>query len=119
MKAILFRFLRKSWYWLLLLASTVAVGIVGFCYARRRIPGDVIEGDPGSDFPERLRRVQEERARLGFHLERVRLEGEIERARVTAGADTRRAELAEIERVGENDPVAARRALATWLTENL
>jgi len=52
-------------------------------------------------------------------VERVRLEGEIEKARASAKSEQRNVEIDEIERVGETDPVEARRLVSSWLARNL
>lgn len=52
-------------------------------------------------------------------VERIHLEGEVEKARVRATADAHRSELDRIEEQGKEDPVAAREALSTWLNANL
>jgi len=52
-------------------------------------------------------------------VERVRLEGEVARARVRAKALAQKVQLDEIEVVGTKDPVEARRQLASWLQNNL
>ena len=51
--------------------------------------------------------------------ERVRLEGEVEKARVKARAQIEDDELDEIERIGDNDPAEGRKRLARWLSEHL
>lgn len=57
--------------------------------------------------------------RAQVQVERVRLEGEVEKARVEATADVQNQQLDDIEVVGREDPVEARRQLASWLTGNL
>lgn len=52
-------------------------------------------------------------------VERIHLEGEVEKARVRATADAQRAELDRIEEQGREDPVAAREALSAFLNNNL
>ncbi len=52
-------------------------------------------------------------------VERIRLEGEIEKARVSARAGARHEELDAIEELGKDDPVEARERLSTWLNGNL
>lgn len=58
------------------------------------------------------------RQRASEEVQRVRLEGEIEKARVKATGEIRQEQLDEIERIGENDPAEGRRHLAEWLARN-
>jgi hypothetical protein len=117
-KAVLIRFLRKSWWWIVLILSSVILGAAGVMFLGRR-KQDVIDGDEGSHFPERLGRARRERLRAELELERVRLEAEVERARAQSVAGAEQARIDEIEQIGETDPAAARRALASWLSNNL
>jgi len=121
MRAAVLRFLKKSWYWLVLIAPSLLLGLFGVLFLRRKYGpnGEVIADDPGSHFPERLGAVRERRLRAEFEIERMRLEAEVERARAVATADARRAELDQIQRTGETDPVAARIELAAWIGRNL
>lgn len=52
-------------------------------------------------------------------VERVRLEGEVDKARITATADAHHAEIDRIEETGKTDPKEARRQLAGFLARNL
>jgi len=52
-------------------------------------------------------------------VERVRLEGEIEKARVKATAAEKNQQLDQIEAIGSNHPAEARKQLASWLQHNL
>jgi hypothetical protein len=49
----------------------------------------------------------------------VRLEGEVEKARVKATATVCNEQLDDIEVIGREDPAEARRQLAFWLANNL
>lgn len=59
------------------------------------------------------------KARAVEEVERVRLEGEVDKARVKATATVHNEQLDDIEVVGREDPAEARRQLAFWLTSNL
>lgn len=99
------RFLKQSWWWILLIVGGVFLAIWKI-------------GDRGGkDAPEPQGPTFTERAR--GEIERVRLEGELEKARVTARADAQRAELDTIEEVGRDNPAEGRRQLANWLSSNL
>ena len=52
-------------------------------------------------------------------IERIILEGEIEKARVRTRAQIENDELDEIAQIGENDPKEGRRRLASWLSQHL
>ena len=52
-------------------------------------------------------------------VERVHLEGEVEKARITATADAHQAEIDRIEETGKTDPKEARKQLAGFLARNL
>lgn len=121
MRAAILRFLKKSWYWVVLVASSFFLGLIGVLFLRRKYGpnGEVIADDPGSHFPERIGAVRERRLRAEFEIERIQLESEVARARVSAVADVQRAELDQIQRTGEADPVAARMELAAWIGRNL
>jgi hypothetical protein len=59
------------------------------------------------------------RERAREEVERVRLEGELEKARQKVLAQVQRAELRHIEQQAKEDPKGARRNLAAWLQRNL
>lgn len=99
----------KRWWWTFVVGAAAVGGFVLWLLLpkpkRDSSPGQV----PTKTFKER---AQEQ-------VERVRLEGEIEKARVTAKADAQNEQLDNIEVVGQEDPAEARRQLASWLTHNL
>lgn len=103
------RFIRQ-WWW-------AFVGIAGgiFLLVWRIIaskPGGGAVIDPPVPTP-----TLSERAKV--EVERVRLEGEVEKAKVAATADAHREEIARIEETGKTDPKEARRQLAAHLARNL
>lgn len=99
------RFIRK-WWWTFLIGALV----VGFFAWRilRPTSNPTLAPPP----PKLLDKAREE-------VERIHLEGEIEKVRVRATADAQRAELDRIEEQGEEDPKAAREALSDFLNANL
>ena len=103
------RFIRK-WWWTFLLGAAAVAGF--FFYLLFPKPQDT-ESAPGKLPRQTLKdRAKEE-------VERVQLEGEIERARAVSRADTRREELDAIETTGKTDPAEGRRQLAAWMAQNL
>jgi len=103
------RWLKKWWWTIVVGAATVA----GFLFWLL-LPKPKRDSSPGQPPPQKTfkERAQEQ-------VERVRLEGEIEKARVKATADAQNQQLDDIEVVGRDDPAEARRQLASWLTGNL
>lgn len=102
------RFLRQWWWAFLAVAGGLTILIWRILMARSGAQLDP-EIVPGPTFADRAR----------DEVERVRLEGEVEKAKVTAQADAQRAELDRIEEVGRSDPRAARRQLSDFLTRSL
>jgi hypothetical protein len=103
------RFIRR-WWWAFLMGLAAVVGAIAAILLRpkpdpEQVPGTV----PPKTFKERA----------AEQVERVKLEGEIEKARVETRAEARNDELDEIEQIGENDPAEGRRRLASWLQNNL
>ena len=103
------RFARR-WWWAFLMGFAAIAGAIAAVVLRPK--GD-IEVSPGY-VPQKTFKE-----RAAEQVERVRLEGEIEAARVEAKAETRNEELDEIEEIGKNDPAEGRRRLASWLQNNL
>lgn len=104
------RFVRKFW-WAFLGGFAFVLGAAITIFTR---PCDNEREHPGE-----RQRMMTFRQRAAQQVEKVRLEGEIEKARVQARADCQREQLDEIEHIGENDPAEGRRRLAAWLTRNL
>ena len=104
------RFIRR-WWWALLMVLAAIAGAVAAALLRPKETN--IESSPGH-LPQK---TFKDRARE--QVERVRLEGEIERARVQAKAQAQQEQLDEIEQIGENDPVEGRRRLASFLQSTL
>jgi len=103
------RFIRR-WWWAFLAGLAAVLGGVAAILLRPKPKPEPLHGQlPQPTFKERAQ----------DQVERVRLEGEIERARITERAETRREELDEIETIGKNDPAEGRRQLARWLQGNL
>lgn len=103
------RFIKK-WWWLFLMGLASIAGAVAAVLLRPKPDPVPAPGTPPN-------RTFKERA--AEQVERVRLEGEIEKARVQTRAEVENDELDEIERIGENDPAEGRRQLARWLQGNL
>jgi hypothetical protein len=103
------RFVRR-WWWAFLVGLATILGAVAAILLR---PKRNIDPSPEYIPPKTFRDQAQEQ------VERVRLEGEIERARITERAETHREELDEIETIGKNDPAEGRRQLARWLQGNL
>jgi len=99
------RFLRQ-WWWLFLLGALIVAGVLWAILANRGPNGEPPPPLPFLDVAKN-------------EVEKVRLEGEVEKARIAATADAQRSELDRIEAVGENNPVEARRQVADWLAANL
>lgn len=104
------RFVRKFW-WAFLGGFAFALGTAITVLTR---PSDNEREQSGE-----RQRMMTFRQRAAQQVEKVRLEGDIEKARVQARADCRREELDEIQSIGKNDPAEGRRRLAAWLTRNL
>lgn len=104
------RFVRR-WWWAFLMVAAAVAGAVAAAILK---PGETnIEASPGQPPAKTFKeRAQEQ-------VERVRLEGEIERARVQAKAQAQQEQLDEIEQIGENDPAEGRRRLASFLQGTL
>ena len=100
----------KRWWWAFLLGLATILGAVAAIILR---PKPDIEQSPGYVPKQTFRDKAREQ------VERVRLEGEIEKARVKTRAEIENDELDEIEQIGENDPAEGRRRLASWLQSNL
>lgn len=103
------RFIRQ-WWWLFLAVAGTVLAVVWRLMVMKPSRGGTASTEP--KLPSFADRAHEE-------VERVRLEGEVEKARVTATADVHRAEIDRIEDLGTTDPKAARRQLAGWLGRNL
>ena len=99
------RFIRK-WWWVFLIAAVTVAFVVWRILRPTSNPTDPLVP------PKFLDRAHDE-------VERIHLEGEVEKARVRATADAQRAELDRIEEQGKEDPQAAREALSGWLNANL
>lgn len=97
------RFIRR-WWWVFV---AVAAGLFLVAWRLMAKPGGSDQPVP-PQVPTLAERARQE-------VERVRLEGEVEKARAKAAADAQRAEIARIEELGESQPAEARRQLADWL----
>lgn len=102
------RFVRQWWWAFVAVAG--GVFLLVWRILASRPGGEPI--DPPATTP-----TLSERAKV--EVERVRLEGEVEKAKVTATADAHREEIARIEETGKTDPKEARRQLAAHLARNL
>jgi len=98
----------RKWWWVLV---AVAAGIFLIAWRLMAKPGG-----PDQPVPPQVPTLAD-RARQ--EVERVRLEGEVEKARAKAAADAQRSEIDRIEELGQSKPVEARRQLAEWLQRNL
>jgi hypothetical protein len=99
------RFVRK-WWWTFLVGAAILAFVLWRIVRNPPEPG---EAEVPPQFLEAAKN----------QVERVRLEGEVEKARVTATADAHRVEIDRIEELGEEDPREARRQMADWLSRNL
>lgn len=98
----------RKWWWIVVGFAAVAAVVLWRLLAWS---GRDEEGPP-SILP-----TVSERAR--HEVERVRLEADVERARVNATGEAQRTELDAIEAMGRERPEDARRRLAEWLTARL
>ena len=101
------RFVRR-WWWAFV---AVAAGIFVLVWRLLAIRQPKADPEP-SPVP-----ALADRARV--EVERIQLEGEVEKAKVSAQAEVQKAELERIEEMGKSDPREARRLLSLWLTRNL
>lgn len=99
------RFLRK-WWWAIASATVFVLYVVFDAITRDKYT------EPRSKPPKFLEKARTE-------VERVRLEGEIEKAKVSATAEAHREQLRTIEEMADEDPVQARKELSDWLTRSL
>lgn len=106
----IWRFVLR-WWWAFLAGLATVVGIVlgGFVACSRRNTTIHPTTPPTLTFKERAEQ----------QVEHIRLEGEVEKARVTARADVYSEQLDQIEETGKDDPAEARRQLARFLAQNL
>lgn len=102
------RFLRRYW-WTFLIGAAAVCGVFLLILVPRKQQSRTIGEPPSRTFKEKAKE----------EVERIRLEGEIEKARITATADAHRGEIDRIENIGQVDPVEGRRQLAAWLASNL
>lgn len=99
----------KRWWWTIVVGAATVAGFVFWLL----LPKPKRDSTPGQPPPKTFKeRAQEQ-------VERVQLEGEIEKARVAAKAEAQNEQLDNIEVIGQEDPAEARRQLASWLTQNL
>jgi hypothetical protein len=101
------RFIRK-WWWVLLLGLGVVLTILWKLLGPR--------GEPPPDDsvipPTFVDRARDQ-------VERVHLEGDVEKARVRATSDVQRKAIDSIEEKGKDDPKGARKDIAAFLSANL
>lgn len=112
MMAKFWRVLRQAW-WLVVGLGAAVLGLLAvLVFWRPKSQEDPFDGfSPPPPKPLRERAREE--------VERVRLEGELEKAQKRAYTQVHRAELIRIKRQSDSDPVRARRELAAWLQRNL
>jgi hypothetical protein len=103
------RFLRKFW-WALVLGAGLLFSVLWWLFDRRATGSSgSVTSLPKPTFSERAK----------TELDRVRFEGELEKAKVKAEADAHIAELETIEKLAEDNPSEGRRQLSNWLRDNL
>lgn len=109
----IWRALRQAW-WLVVGLAAAALGVVALVvFSRSERPSGATTAHSGTPPRKPLReRAQEE-------VERVRLEGELEKAELRAVWASQRIEVDEIKKQAKDDPTAARKNLAAWLQRNL
>lgn len=100
------RWLRK-WWWLLVIGAGVALAVLWHVFGPRRAGPP-----PPMQMPKLLDLARDK-------VEKIHLEGEVEKAKIRAVADEQRKQIAAIEDKGKADPAAARAELAAWLGKNL
>lgn len=103
------RFFRR-WWWAFLLGAAIVLSVLWKLMGLRSSVENVDEGPlkPPS-FSDRARN----------EVEKVRLEGEIEKARVKVRADEQKKVIDNIEEKGKVNPAKAREEIAEWLASNL
>lgn len=106
---VVWRFLRRYWWTLLAGVGAVAGFVLCILFPRRRRDTFPPGNPPRPTFKERA----------NTEVERVRLEGEVEKARASASAEVYREEIDAIEETGKTDPVKGRRQMALWIRNNL
>lgn len=107
MKAV-WRFIRR-WWWTILIGVAIVGGVVLWVLTAGRSNSRKKEPTPGEPPIRTFKDIAVEQ------VERVRLEGEVEKARAMATADAQRAEIDRIEEMGQTDPAEARRQMAAVL----
>ena len=110
MKAAL-RFVRK-WWWVVLAGLAALLTIVGKVLSRPKSapePGPIETSQPKKTLVEKAR----------DQVEKVHLEGEVEKAKIQTVAKSQMNEIKAIEEVGKTDPKKAREQLADFLASNL
>lgn len=100
------RFVRRYW-WILILAAGFVFSILWKILGPKDAPLDDEVKVP--TFVERAR----------DKIERVHLEGDVDKAKIRAVADEDQKVIAAIEKKGETDPKGAREDIAKWLASNL
>jgi len=102
------RFIRR-WWWAFALGVGFAITILWKLLGPKGGPEPTEGPLKPPTFTERAR----------DKIERVHLEGEIEKAKVRATADAQKKVIESIEKKGETDPKGARRDIAAFLAANL
>lgn len=97
----------KRWWWVAAGAIAAALFVL---WQILKPKGSGSEPAPG--LPRFAERAKAE-------AERVRLEGEVEKAKIRATGDAQRQEIESIEEKAKEDPVQARQDMAEWLAKNL
>jgi hypothetical protein len=100
------RFVRQ-WWWLFLLGAGVVLYVAWKVFG----PREPVNGPPKPP-PKFIDMARTE-------VEKVHLEGEVEKAKIRTRAEGQREQIAAIEEKGKKDPAAARRELAAFLASNL
>lgn len=103
---VFWRFIRK-WWWLFL----VGIGLI-FVVAWRLLKPTNMQEDEMPEVPQFLEMAREK-------VEKVHLEGEVQKAKVRATAEAQVEEIKRIEEKGKEDPVQARKDLANLLARTL
>lgn len=99
------RFFRR-WWWAIMIAAAATLWLLREMFTPIKAPGWQL---PPPKFLEKAK----------VEVERVRLEGEVEKAKVRATADVQREQIEAIEEEGKEDPAKAREEMAAWLAKNL
>jgi hypothetical protein len=102
------RFIRKFW-WVLVVGAAIIFAVLWKLLGPKAPDPELESALKPPTFLDRAR----------DNVDRVHLEGEVEKARVRAEADSDKRIIDAIEEMGKENPKVARRDIAIWLNANL